>query len=186
MRSALGYTILELLFVVALIMIISGAAVPQVLVSRDRSSGLGAARFLAARMALARTQAVMSGASVGLRFESATDGMHVAIYRDGNRNGVRTTDIARQIDRSVEPPVRLSEQFPGAEIALEPGTPADDAVQIGPTDILSFSPTGTATSGSIYIRSRDGTQWAVRVLGATGRVRVLRYVPQTGDWVDAR
>ena len=39
-----------------------------------------------------------------------------------------------------------------------------------------------ATSGTIYLRGRDGSRVAVRVLGATGRTRVLRYVVPTGDW----
>jgi hypothetical protein len=51
-------------------------------------------------------------------------------------------------------------------------------VQLGRTNLLTFTPAGTATSGTIYIRDREGTQWAVRVLGATGRTRVLRYEPQ--------
>jgi hypothetical protein len=44
---------------------------------------------------------------------------------------------------------------------------------------------GPTTSGSVYVLGRDGTQWAVRVLGVTGRVRLLRYVPSTGGWVSA-
>ena len=180
-----GYTLLELLFVMALTVTIMAAAVPQILASLDRSRGLIAARYLGARVALARTQAVTRNASVALRFEEGPRGISIAVYQDGNRNGVRTADIARQIDRAIEPSVRLSELFPGVEIALASRTPATDAVQLGPTDILSFSPFGTATSGTIYVRGRDGTQWAVRVLGATGRTRVLRYVPQRRDWVDA-
>ena len=51
--------------------------------------------------------------------------------------------------------------------------------------ILSFSPNGTATSGSVYVVGRDQTQWAVRVLGVTARARVLRYERATGAWVNA-
>jgi hypothetical protein len=50
---------------------------------------------------------------------------------------------------------------------------------------MSFTPSGTATSGTIYIRGRDGSQFAVRVLGATGRTRVLRYLPARKEWTDA-
>ena len=180
-----GYTLLELLFVVALVGVVSAMAVPQILSSVDRSQGRVAARYLGSRAALTRTQAVSRGAHVALLFEADPRGISFSVYQDGNRNGVRTLDIRDGRDRQVEPAVRLFEQFPGVEIALAAGTPAPGAVQLGGTSLLSFSPQGTSTSGTIYIRGRDGTQWAVRVLGATGRVRVLRYERRTGEWADA-
>ena len=107
------------------------------------------------------------------------------MYQDGNRNGILTVDIQRQVDRLLEPATRLFELFPGVQIGLVPGMPGSDPVQLGRTNILSFSPAGTATSGTVYVRGRDGTQWAVRVLGVTGRTRVLKYVVRTGEWTDA-
>lgn len=121
---------------------------------------------------------------MALRFETVADGVAVAVYQDGNRNGVRSLDIARGIDARVEEPVLLAQRFPGVDIALAPGTPGSDPIQIGGSNLLSFSPIGTASSGTIYIRSRDGTQWGVRVLGATGRTRVLRYDPRRREWID--
>ena len=185
MANRSGYTLIELLCVMTVVVIIAGAAVPQILTALDRSRGLIAARYLGTRLALARTQAVTRNAFVALRFERGPRGLTVAVYQDGNKNGVRTADIDRRIDRPIEPPMRLSEEFPGVEIALADDTPAIDPVQLGRTDILSFSPMGTSTSGTIHIRGRDGTQWAVRVLGATARVRVLRYDRRARDWVAA-
>ena len=49
---------------------------------------------------------------------------------------------------------------------------------------MSFTPIGTATSRTLYLRGRDGSQYSVRVLGATGRTRVLRYVPATHQWIE--
>jgi hypothetical protein len=98
---------------------------------------------------------------------------------------VRTRDIDLQIDRLIEAPILLPQLFPGVEIGLTPQTPGSDPVQLGGSNLLSFTPHGTASSGSVYIRGRDGTQWVVRVLGATGRTRVLRYVPASSEWVYA-
>ena len=50
--------------------------------------------------------------------------------------------------------------------------------------LMSFSPLGTASSRTLYLRGADGSQYAVRVLGATGRTRVLRLVVSTGAWVE--
>jgi type II secretory pathway pseudopilin PulG len=168
----------------ALMVVLGGIAVPQVLGSIDRSRGRIAARFLGARMALARSQAVTRGAAVALRFEEGPEGISFSVFQDGNGNGVRTRDIQREIDRQIEAPIRLFEQFPGVQIAVGPDISGSDPVRIGSSNLLTFSPLGTATSGTVYVLGRDGTQWGVRVLGATGRTRVLRWVADTGEWDD--
>ncbi len=165
----------ELLFALGLFLVLSAMAVPQVLAGLDRSRTRAAARFLAARMALARSQAVARSATVALRFSEDADVSSFAAYVDGNRNGVRSKDIASGEDAALDSPVRLSDLFPGVTITSS---------SIGPSEILSFTPVGTATSGTIYVRGRDGTQYAVRVLGATGRTRVLRYDTVTSAFVE--
>jgi hypothetical protein len=87
------------------------------------------------------------------------------------------------VDLPVDAPVRLFELFPGVAIGVSPTTPTDDPISIGGSDILSFTPSGTSSSGTIYIAGRDGTQWAVRVLGATARTRVLRYIAEEDTWI---
>jgi hypothetical protein len=107
------------------------------------------------------------------------------MYVDGNRNGVRTRDIERQVDRPIGPAERLGSRFPGVSIGVMPGIEIDaDPVQIGATNVMTFTPLGTATSGTVYVRGRGAVQYAVRVLGATGRTRVLRYDPDTRTWLD--
>ena len=61
------------------------------------------------------------------------------------------------------------------------GTGAD-GVRIGRARIETMSPDGTATPGTLYLHGRR-TQFAVRVLGATGRVRVLEYLPGERQWI---
>jgi type IV fimbrial biogenesis protein FimT len=174
-RPAAGFSLLEVLFALGLFLVLSGMAVPQLLVSADRSRARAAARFLASRMALARSQAVARSQSVALRFARDAGGIALTAYADANGNGVRSTDIASGDDPVLDPSVRLSDLFPGVVIS---------ALSIGSSGIMSFTPGGTATSGTVYVRGRDGTQYAVRVLGATGRTRVLRYDGQARDFVE--
>ena len=181
---AAGYTLLEALFVTGLIGLVTIVAVPQLTSAVNRSRGLAAARFLASRMALARSQAVGRSANVALRFEGEPGAIRFGAFMDGNGNGVRAADIATGVDPVVDAPVLLSDLFPGVRIAFG-DSGEEDAVQVGAGSILSFTPMGTATSGSVYIRGRDGTQWAVRVLGTTARARILRYSALTDDWVQA-
>ena len=120
--------------------------------------------------------------TVALRFTGTGDDVMFQMFVDGNRNGVRTLDIGSQVDSAIGVSARLSELFPGVVIGIstDAGT---DPVRIGSSNLLSFSPLGTATPGTIYVRGHDGLQLAVQITGATGRVRVLRYIPRTRQWV---
>ena len=178
-----GYSFVELLFAVAIMATVSAIAVPQSLAAVDRARAMSAARFVASRMAVARSQAVMRSTHVALRFEDGPSGITFRMFVDGNRNGVRTTDISTGIDVPVEAPVRLNELYQGVEIAVA-GAAGSDPVKLGGSNLLSFTPFGTATSGSVFVRGRDGSQFAVRVLGATGRARVQRFSARAGKWID--
>jgi Tfp pilus assembly protein FimT len=184
-RGPHGFTVLDLVFSGAVLCVMCAVAIPQTLSTIERSRGYAAARYLAFRMALARAQAVSRSTTIALRFVAGPSDVTISVIQDGNGNGVRTRDIDLQIDRVIDVPVMLSELFPGVEFGLTPQTPGTDPVQLGGSNILSFTPHGTASSGSLYIRGRDGTQWVVRVLGATGRTRVLRYMPASAEWVYA-
>jgi hypothetical protein len=128
---------------------------------------------------------VSRSTAVALYFEAGRRGTTFSIVEDGNGDGVRTADIVLRIDPVIEAPTLLSDLFPGASIGIAPGAPVTDAVALSGTSLLSLSPHGTATSGSVYIVGRDRTQWVVRVLGVTARARVLRFERATGAWVNA-
>lgn len=168
----------------ALATIVAGIAVPQFRATLDRSRAWAAARYLSSRMAMARMQAVTRSAHVALRFELDPEDATFQTFVDDNHNGVRNRDINTLIDRAIDAPARLSDLFPGIAIGIA-GNPGADPVRIGASNLLSFTPLGTATPGTVYVRSHDGLQLAVRVFGATGRTRVLRYVPRTREWVES-
>ena len=185
LASETGATFVDLLAAVALFGLLAAMSVPLVTAGVDRARGRAAARYLAARVAAAKLQAVSRSANVALRFEQRDGHVLFGAVIDGNGNGVRTADLADGIDRPLEPPIALAAHYPGVAIGLAPGTPAAAPVQVGASNLWSFTPVGTATAGSVYIRGPDGTQWVVRVAGGTGRARVLRYEPATRTWVDS-
>jgi hypothetical protein len=159
-------------------------ALPQTLAMTQRPHTLAAARYLSSWMMRAHTEAVMRSATIALQFRQDGAGFVIGEFIDGNRNGVRMRDIEDGIDVPIQEGVHLSDLFPRVTLALSDDAGGADPVQIGATTLMSFTPYGTATSGTIYVRGSDGSQFAVRVLGATGRTRVLRYVPSTHDWVE--
>lgn len=183
-----GYTVLELLFVVGLSATLAGVAVPATSSTIDRLRAASAARHVASRIAATRLEAIRRSTTVALRFDRIDTDYTFTTFIDGNGNGLRSTDISRGVDRPSGRAERLQEQFAGTAFGLLPGVPdidgssaTSDGVRIGSTSFLSLAPDGSATSGTVYVHSRRG-QYAVRILGATGRVRVFRYDMGARTW----
>ena len=176
-----GYTLIEVVFAAGLVAVLAAAAIPQLTAGVERSRTVGAARYLAGRLALARAQAVARSSNVALLFSAADGTFIVGTYVDNNADGVRTRDIAAGIDTPIDVPVRLSHLFP--HVALFLNDPAVTST-FDSSALMSFSPLGTASSRTLYLRGADRSEYAVRVLGATGRTRVLRLVASSGAWVE--
>jgi prepilin-type N-terminal cleavage/methylation domain-containing protein len=180
-----GVTLVELMVVVALATIVAGIAVPVMLAGLEASRGAAAARYLAARMYETRFEAVKRSTFVALRFEAAGDDYTFTRIRDGNRNGVLSMDIASGIDTPIGDPTRLSHLFSGVSFALGvnpiDGMAGPDPIRLGASDLLSFNPNGSSSSGTVYLRSGN-RYFAVRILGATGRTRLFQYNAATQKW----
>jgi len=187
-----GFTILELLFVIAIAGTLTTIAVPQGLRALDDFRTRAAARYLAHRIADARLSAIMRSASHGLRFEPASPDYRVSVVADGNGNGLRTAELQRGIDRALTEPELLGWHFPNVTFGIQDdvpdadGRPANgsDGVRVGTSKLLSMNPDGTSSSGTLYVHGRERSQYAIRVFGATGRVRVLKYDYVRRRWVD--
>jgi Tfp pilus assembly protein FimT len=176
-----GYTLIEIVFATGLVAVLVAAAIPQLSAGVEHSRTVGAARYLASRLALARAQAVARSANVALLVSAADGTFIVGTYVDGNGDGVRTRDITAGTDTLIDVPSRLSGLFPHVTLFLN-----DPAVTstFDTSALMSFSPLGTASSRTLYLRGADKSQYAVRVLGATGRTRVLRLVASNSAWVE--
>ena len=187
-----GMSLIEVMVGCAVLSVLLGMALPIALTGRDEWSVRAAARYVAGRAMLARAQAVHLGTAVGLRFESTADGYRLGSYVDGDGDGIRSTDIADGVDAELDRAERLRDRFPSVSFALEPGLPpvdgarpaavSFDPIRLGSSDILTYTPLGTATSGSLYLKGRTGQQYAIRILGITGRLRVLRFDAEAGAW----
>ncbi|HTK29472.1 MAG TPA: GspH/FimT family pseudopilin [Vicinamibacterales bacterium] len=187
-----GYTAVELMFTTALMVILSGIAVPQMLASVEETRTVGAVRYLAARLQRLRSEAVRRSAVVSMRFASDASGWQFTEYLDGNGNGVLAADIQRGVDRPLAPADRLTNSFRGVDVGVLPGVPSVDAgspppdgdpLKLGASNAVSFAPQGSASSGSIYVLGRAGSQYVIRVFGETGKTRILRYDAALRRWM---
>jgi prepilin-type N-terminal cleavage/methylation domain-containing protein len=184
-----GLTLIELLFVTAVMAILAGITVPVTNVALDDLHTAAAARYVAGLVLSNRMDALKRARCVGLRFEASGSDYAFGSFLDGNGNGLRTADIRSGLDPRLAPEQRLADRFPGVRFGLQAGAPdadgvrggSTDGVRIGPSGILTTGPDGTATSGTLYLQGRRA-QYAVRILGATARTRVLKLEPGAGTW----
>lgn len=190
---AAGFSLVEACVVLLLLGIAAALALPSMRTGLDGMRGAAAARHLAALAQSTRVRAAMQSVHVGLRFEREGDGYRHALYADGDGDGLRARDVRNGVDPRLAPFERIADRFPGVVLGIAETVPGvsnrgvlpagADPIRLGASDTLTFSPLGTATSGTVYLHDRSGRQFAVRVLGATGRTRILEFDAATASWV---
>ncbi|HKY21483.1 MAG TPA: prepilin-type N-terminal cleavage/methylation domain-containing protein [Vicinamibacterales bacterium] len=186
-----GFSLLEVLAAISILVIVAGAAVPLAHNSVERSRAAAAASYVSGRAAKARFEAVKRSAFVAIRFVENADGYWFRTYVDGNGNGVLARDINSGVDRPITSAEQLDHHFPGVTFGIESNVPSLDSpqilntrdpIQIGNSTLLSFNPNGCSSSGTLFIRGQRASQFAVRVLGATGRTRVFQFSFDDRTW----
>jgi Tfp pilus assembly protein FimT len=187
-RGEGGVTTVELLIACLIVAALTALAAPVAASVADASRIRHAAAFVSSRFRLARLEALSRAANVAVVFDRSAGRWTMRVCRDGNRNGIRRADIGSGADPCFDGPYAIGDVFPQVDInvdatlrgpAGEP--PSADAVRFGSSDLVSFSPIGSCTAGSLFLRSAGGAQFVVRVGGVTSRIRVMRYdSPRTG------
>ncbi len=173
--------------------IAAALALPSMRTGLDGMRAVAAARHLAALAQSMRVRAVTQSVHVGLRFEQEGGEYRYAMYADGDGDGLRARDIRSEVDPQLADFERIGDRFPGVAIGIAADVPGvagrqtlasgSDPIRFGASDGVTFTPLGTATSGTLYLHHRSGRQLAVRVLGATGRIRILEFDADTASWV---
>jgi prepilin-type N-terminal cleavage/methylation domain-containing protein len=186
-----GMSLLEALVVLALISFLAALAAPSLRAYSVEAHLLGAGRTFKVEFLKARSMAVRSSVYTAIRFETDEQGFSYSLYADGNGNGVRSIEIASGIDRKVAGPFPLDAHAPGVRVGINDGVPAPppetgildtgDPIRFGNSNMLSFSPLGTATPGTFYLAG-EGIQAAVRVTGTSARVRLM--ICRGKKWVE--
>ena len=189
-----GKTLWDLLTVLALIALIAGLALPAVRHWYADYQMTTAAGNLVQLFRGLRFRAVTRHRYLGVVFESAPDGWRYTVYEDGNGNGIRRRDIRQGRDRAVQDRRPLSTllgnvrtgYLPGRDLpAVPPQTGTletdRDPIRFG-ADIVSFSPRGNSSSGTIYLTDGSQRMMAVVIYGPTIRIRRWEYQPQARTW----
>lgn len=187
-----GLALTDAVVSVGLSLVLAAISVPVVGGTLNREHVIVGTHYLAAQVQRARLESLKRGAAVAVRFEQLDGRTAVQLFVDGNGNGV----LQRDIDRRLDPALTLAEWLDGhaRDVALRVNQPiADvgsgdamatgaDPLRIGNSSLVTFSPLGGSTAGTLYVAARHGPQMAIRIYGATGRVRVLMFDARARQW----
>ena len=195
-RSASGLTLLELLVASTVTMLVGVAAFPAMgqLLGSVRTAA--ATRLLVVQLQGLRAKSISRACSHGLLFERDEQGWFWFEVGDGNGNGLRTEDLREGRDAVLSGPHRLGDLLPHVDLGFPTGLPIrripprsgwirdlDRPVRLGNTAILSFSPLGTSSSGTLYVSDGGRRLMAIVLYGRTGRIRVWRHDAEVGRWI---
>jgi hypothetical protein len=177
-----GRTVLEMAVVLASILVLASVFVPGLRAYSQEVQLMGAAQAFRGHFREASSIAIAKNVQTAIRFEDGPAGPTYSIYVDGNHNGVLSADIASGRDRRVAGPRALDAGLTGVRVGINANVPAippdsgtldpADPIRFGRSNMLSFSPMGTATPGTFYLAG-DFAQAAVRVTPESARVRIL-------------
>lgn len=188
LRGVRGMSLLELLAAIGVVGMTCGIAVASFERSVSATREAGAARAFTMRVRQARLDAIQRSSNVALHFVTSSTPPSFRAYVDGNGNGVRTRDIAAGLDPPLGPAVALDDGLAGVRFGRAEDIPAIGEEDAGASpalapDLLSFAPTGSGTSGTVYLKGAT-RQFAVRIYGPTGRIRLLEFDAHARAWLE--
>jgi len=190
--SERGLALIDVVVAVGLSLVLAAIAVPVVGGTLDREHAIVGTQYLAAQVQRARLESLKRGAAVAVRFEQLDGRTAFQLFVDGNGNGVLQNDIDRGVDPALTHVDWLDTHARGVALRINQPivdmssglaiAPGEDPLRIGNSSLVSFSPLGSSTSGSLYVAAQRGPQLAIRLYGATGRARVLMFDARARQW----
>lgn len=188
-----GFTLIELLVVIVIVGLFLSVSIPHFHSMRRQAGMKAATKQLRGVITLTRSRAIARGRHSAVKFKLIAGEWCYAIYDDGDFDGVRNDDITAGIDPLAVP---FTKALPGIEplrIGLpawgtkdpdtnDPLTAADSPVRFNASTLCSFSPAGSGTPGTVFLTDGLTDVGAVRVFGATGRVRSQMFNRARGKW----
>jgi prepilin-type N-terminal cleavage/methylation domain-containing protein len=182
-----GTSLLELLIVLTLIGIFLLALSADLSGSVRRKDFELFAREVTSMLERSRWKALNERRYSGIVFNFQNGRYYASLHVDGNGNGIRTAEIRSGIDPLIEPPIELTRSVQDIHAGILSSTipqipprtgvipQPDDPIKFGRADIISFSPMGDSSSGTLYLAcSSQKEMYAIVIYGATARMNIWR------------
>lgn len=194
MKKEHGQTLVETVVILVVMGLGSVMAVPMLGTAHREAALRKTTEAVRSQIWRARSDATVTGKATALVFDRSPDGgWQCSIVQDGDGDGIERRDISAGRDYQVGRILQLNSDrvglgfIPACDIP-DPGGDGllggdlDDPVRAGAGDILTFTPQGTATSGTLYFSDGRQMMRAIRVYGITGRLRTLRWKTGWDRW----
>lgn len=179
LRDKAGFTITELLIVVALLGVMAAVAIPNIISWIPAMRVNSAARDLASEMQLARMKAVSERNDYVITFDTTNN--QYSIYDDDDSDFSTSNVLVKTVDIDTEHK-GIQFGYVSGQTSTS-GTAISNSVTFtGTPRRVAFEPNGTANkNGSVYLiptediaSSRKDRQRAITVI-QTGRIKLWRY-----------
>lgn len=172
-------------------------AFPATAYLREEGRAAAGARQMATTFQALRWKSVSMRRACGLFFERQGDRWVWWLVVDGNGNGLRTAEVRAGVDPIRSGPHGLDDHLehvalgfpprggPFPQIPRGPGniSGTDDPIQFGRSDLVSFTPGGSSSSGTLYVTDGQKGLFGVVLFGPTSKLRVWRYNPRERRWI---
>jgi hypothetical protein len=189
-----GLALLELLVVLVVAGLALAIALPALATGGAEARTAAGTRELASVLHALRWKSVAQGVACGLAFRRDDRGWYWLEVEDGNGNGLRTAEVADGTDHVRSAVQRLEQRVEHVTLGFPEGPPVPsippsrgwitslaDPVRFGTSDIVSFTPLGSASTGTLYVTDRHNL-YAIVLFGPTARLRVWRYDEVQRRW----
>ena len=183
--GALGFTVVELVIVMSILVIMVGVVAPRLQVSASRRVE-GMAHQMAAHLEMARSNALGKRLKTEIVFDESA--RTYTAYVDHNRDG-NITQIAVEAEAFPEFAVRELERFVDygrGNASTIPGDPSLDAVTLTSAQLdLSVQgvPEPWGTMGTVYLVHRDDADAVMAIsIASSGSFKAWRWSPGGQEW----
>jgi len=153
-----GFTLTELMIVVAVIVILGSLSTPALLSQLSNYRLKGTARAISSTFHYARMCAASSGREYRVQFLLDTFPQRYQLQQGnlfGGSDSWANVNVSQEIPRQVR--IDHATDYKGSHWSGK--------------SILAFNPTGTASSGGVYLENSRGKQLSLKVSSSTGRVK---------------
>ncbi len=153
-----GFTLIEMMIVIAIIGIVAAVSIPSYMSYRPRMNLKSLSRALVGNMQYAKIQTIRDNSSWSVDFD--TGGGKYEMKRPGGT-------VYRTVSLGDYPGISYGSNNVGGPGSA--GSPPADGVSFGGNGV-TFNTNGSANAGTVYFKNNDGDSFAV-VVATTGRVK---------------
>ncbi|MFO7761172.1 MAG: GspH/FimT family pseudopilin [Thermodesulfobacteriota bacterium] len=158
-----GFSLMEMVIVLGIISIMAAIAIPSFLDWLPRYRLKSAARDLYSNMQKARIGAIKSNKDWAIVFDAAANKYHLCSDKgsDGSWSGVGDNTVERTVDLDdYQSNIQYGHGKAAQSATSPPGAFPGDDISYN-SNVTTFNPVGTGSSGYVYLENSENTAYTV-------------------------